>query len=300
MTIRLLAATALLALLCACGGGATNRPAAPPIAAAWFYLADTHDYQNIPDEWRQVSFDKVDVLYVGPGGIQDGNRFGFHESAGTGRLAHRFEWLVETARRDNPDIKIVVSQWWGQGQGIWGRPLAALDGEAALQAYAQSVGDFIAHYQTYAGGRYAIDGFDIDYEDNNVTPRFPALAARLGATLKALSARYGKPLRLTLSPADGSYLDRASLAPFDYINMQSYAGGMDIPPDAFLAEGVPARKILYGICPETNCDSFSTAQVLATYRRYGLAGVHLWRLNSDNHAHEGQVQAAIHAGLHHP
>ncbi|WP_017525605.1 glycoside hydrolase family 18 protein [Pusillimonas noertemannii] len=297
-----LAYLSALFLLAGCGGTRDETPAPPaPIAAAWFYLSDDHDYFNIPAEWQEIAFDKVDVLYVGPAGIQEHNQFGLFESAQTGPLRHRFEWLVDRARHDNPDIKIVISQWWGNGQGIWGKPLSALNGdEAALDSYVQSVADFIGYYQSYAGGRYALDGFDIDYEDNNVTADFPALAHKLKDTLQALSSEYGKPLRLTLSPAEGEYLNPDSLSPFDYINMQSYAGGMDIPPEAFFQEGVPASKILYGICPETNCDTHGEEEVLATYHHYGLAGVHLWRLNSDNHAYEGQVQQRIYSALHPP
>lgn len=69
--------------------------------------------------------------------------------------------------------------------------------KAALNTYVQSVADFIGYYQSYAGGRYALDGFDIDYEDNNVTADFPALAHMLKGALRALSSESGKPLRLT-------------------------------------------------------------------------------------------------------
>lgn len=294
----LLALLGSLILLTGCGSSDDTPPTPAPIAAAWFYLSDTHDYREIPADWSHIAFDKVDVLYVGPSGIQDDNRFGLYDSEATGPLRHRFEWLAERARQDNPDIKIVISQWWGNGQLVWGKPLSSLTDEATIQTYAQSVAEFMAYYQTYNNGRYALDGFDIDYEDNNVTATFPRLAVVLKEALQDVSARYGKTFRLTLSPADGDYLDAASLAPFDYINMQSYAGGMDIPPEAFLELGVPANKILFGICPESNCDTFSVTEVLDTYRRYGLAGIHLWRLNSDNYVYEDQVQRQIHAALH--
>lgn len=297
---RLPAILTSLMLLTACGGSddAPDTAAAAPIAAAWFYLSDTHDYQNIPSHWPQIAFDKVDVLYVGPAGVQDNGVFGLFDSASTGPLRNRFEWLVDRARQDNPNIRIVISQWWGNGEQVWGKPLSALQGEADVGAYVQSVADFLTYYQTYAAGRYALDGFDIDYEDNNVTPDFPLLATSLGQAMQTLTARHGKPFRLTLSPADGDYLDATSLAPFDHINMQSYAGGIDIPPEAFLDMGVPANRLLFGICPETNCDTFSVNEVLDQYRRHGLAGVHLWRLNSDNYLYEGQVQRQIHAALH--
>lgn len=295
---RLSAALTCLTLLTACGGNDTPAPQNGPIAAAWFYLSDTHDYQTIPAEWQQIAFNNVNVLYVGPAGVQANGAFGLFDSAETGPLRHRFEWLAHRARQQNPDIKIVISQWWGNGEQVWGRSLSSLQGDAAVTAYAQSVADFLAYYQTYAGGRYALDGFDIDYEDNNVTEDLPLLADRLRHALQTLSAKHDKPFRLTLSPADGDYLDAASLAPFDYINMQSYAGGMGLPPEAFLQLGVPAKRILFGICPETSCNTFSLEEVLTKYHLYGLGGVHLWRLNSDNYREEGLVQQQVYSALH--
>ncbi|MBU4612080.1 hypothetical protein IMZ29_16490 [Achromobacter sp. GG226] len=291
----------VLAGLTACGGGDDPRDSpepARPIAAAWFYLSDTQDYQTIPEDWARVDFRAVDRLHVGPAGIQPDGRFGLFQSAQTGDLRHRFEWVIDKARRENPAIEVVVSQWWGRGEGVWGRSLDVLDTPAARGAYAQSMADFLAFYRRHAGGRYAVDGVDIDYEGENVVPAFPEIAGQIRTALRTLSDQHGRPYLFTVTPADDEYLTPASLAQADFVNLQSYAGGLEFTLDLLYALDVAPSKILLGICPETDCDTFSETDVLAGYREEGLAGIHLWRLNSDNQDVEGDVQRRIHAALH--
>lgn len=299
MRIRLLSSLfATITLFSCSSGGSPNSSTTNGIAGAWFYLADTQDYYKIPDFWNQIPLNDVNVLYVGPGGIQANNQFGLYSSESTGALSNRFQWLITKARQDNPAVKIIISQWWGDGQGKWGTPLEALNSESAINEYANSVANFIDYYQTYEDGKYAIDGFDIDYESNNVIEQFPALANSIHKALQKLSDKYHKPFYFTISPADTEYLTTSSLSEVDYINMQSYAGGFDITPESYFALGVPASKILYGICPETNCgDTPTVNQALDTYHQYGMAGIHLWRLNSDNYKYEITVQQQIYTAL---
>jgi hypothetical protein len=44
--------------------------------------------------------------------------------------------------------------------------------------------------------------------------------------------------------------------------------------------------------------SRSVEEVEKEYKSYNLAGIHLWRLNSNNYKYELQVQKEIHAFLH--
>lgn len=281
---------------CSSGSSSANN-GTNGISGAWFYIADTQDYYKIPDFWNQIPLNDVNVLYIGPGGIQDNNKFGLYSSESTGALSNRFQWLITKAKQDNPAIRIIISQWWGEGQGKWGMPLDTLNSETDINEYAQSVANFIEYYQTYENGKYAIDGFDIDYESNNVIEKFPILANKVHEALQQLSNKYHKPFYFTISPADIEYLTTPSLAQVDYINMQSYAGGLDITPESYFALGVPANKILYGICPETNCETPSVEEALATYYQYKMAGIHLWRLNSDNYKYEIAVQQQIYTAL---
>jgi len=266
-----------------------------PISTAWMYMADDQAYNQIPAYWSAVDFRVVDVLYVGPAGIQADGTFGLYNSPKTGDLANRFKWVIRTARAQNPNIKIIVSQWWGNGDGIWGSSLSSLKSAAGIQKYTSSVRDFIAAYLKTSGG---VDGYDIDYEANNVTSNTAVIAQQIRAQLSSLSkATGGRPFYLTVSPASTTYL-KPAVDSLDYVNMQTYAGGSGLTPQVFREMGLKSTQLLYGICPETNCPSPSLAQVKQAFTVNKLAGIHLWRLNSDNHQHEGQVQKQVYDFLH--
>lgn len=271
-------------------------PIAPPISTAWMYMSDDQDYDTIPQTWSDIDFADVDVLNVGPGGVQSDGTFGLYNSPATGNLANRFNWIIQTARSQNPDIRIIISQWWGNGDNIWGSALDSLGNDpAAISKYTDSVIAFLESYLNVSGG---VDGYDIDYEDNNVVQSINTIASRIRAGMNNLSSQNGgRPFYLTVSPATTYYLQSA-VPSLDFVNMQTYAGGMYLTPDDFTNLGLSSRQLLYGICPETNCGTRTVAEVEAEYIDNDLAGIHLWRLNSDNYVYEGQVQAEIYSFLH--
>lgn len=269
-----------------------------PISTAWIYMADDKNYNRIPTYWYQVDFTAVDVLNVGPAGIQADGTFGLYKSAKTGDLANRFKWILERARAQNPRIKIIVSQWWGsRGAETWGRPLSAIAKDpAAIEKYARSVHDFLAAYRTTAGG---VDGYDIDYEDDNITPATAAITQQVRAQLTRLSNESGgRPFYLTVSPSAADPNLKLARDFIDLVNMQTYAGGWGLAPDAFTALGFKSTQLLYGICPETRCGTPSFDDVKKAFRDNRLAGIHLWRLNSDNYKVEGSVQRQVYDFLH--
>ena len=270
-----------------------------PISTAWFYMADEKKgYDQIPPYWSEIDFTHVDVLNVGPLGVQPDGTFGLYKSAATGDLANRFKWVLQTARTHNPGIKIIVSQWWGsKGEVIWGRPLSALGDDAAVQKYTASVHDFLASYLTTSGG---VDGYDIDYESDNVDQHTEDITKQIRAQLSRLSqATGGRPFYLTVSPSDTGGLTKAVAGYLDLVNLQTYAGGRwSIDPDKFTALGLKSTQLLYGICPETDCDSPSLDDVKKAYTDKTLGGIHLWRLNSDNYRDEGVMQLRVYDFLH--
>lgn len=240
------------------------------------YVAETEQ-----SWWYQIPYDKVDILIMGPGGMQkaDGGKFGLLPS-----LRAKFNKVVTTARKANPGIKILVSQWWGNGQEkVWGSSLSQL---TSVDAYALSVASFV--------DEYGLDGYDIDYESSNVVSSFPALAASLRRALDAKKAG----LLFTISPASTRYLTRESLTHVDLINMQSYAGGRGINVKSYTNLGFPSSAVLYGICPESHCSGASVETACATVKADNLGGIHLWRLNSDNHGTEDSVQGESYQRLH--
>lgn len=245
-----------------------------------------------------MPFDTVDLLLVGPAGVQADGSFGLFESAETGSLSRRLDWLVARARAENPEIRIVLSQWWGDGAGIWGASLDALGDEVAFDAYATSAAEFVERSRTEQGGRLAIDGIDIDYEGENVVPGIDPVSERLREALDGVATRTGSPALLTVSPAETEHLSSEVLERFDLVHMQSYAGGGWIPVSFYLDLGIAPERILAGICPETDCPTPSEAEVLGAVEKYGLGGVHVWRLNSDNSPVEVAVQRRIAESLH--
>ena len=100
-----------------------------------------------------------------------------------------------------------------------------------------------------------------------------------------------------MSPASTQDL-KGAVGFLDFVNMQTYAGGSGLTPKNFLDLGLKSTQLLYGICPETNCPTPTFPQVKQAYITYKLAGIHLWRLNSDNYVHEGQVQRQVSNFLH--
>lgn len=267
----------------------------PPIAAAWLYLSDNQSYNTIPQEWSSIDFNTVDVLFVGPAGLQADGTFGLYQSDKTGPLATRFQWVVQTARSQNKNIKIIISQWWGQGDAIWGYALSQLQDSQAIEKYTDSVQTFL---QTWLSVSNGIDGYDIDYEDNNVVPNAPAILAQIRRKLDLLSKNTGgRPFYTTLSPASLTYIPHA-LPSLSFVNMQTYAGGFSLTPQDFLHLGLRPQQLLYGICAETGCPSRSVEEVEREYTSNRLAGIHMWRLNSDNYRHELRVQKEIYAFLH--
>jgi hypothetical protein len=273
----------------------TGATIALPIAAAWMYMSDDQQYGTIPSTWANVNFRDVDVLFVGPAGVQPDGSFGLYDTPMTGDLANRFKWIIQAARGQNPQIKIIVSQWWGDGRGIWGRALDALSTDEAVSRYTDTVASFLETYLGVSGG---VDGYDIDYESNNVVSNAPTILAQVRSKLDALGrACGGRRFYVTVSPAATAYLDQA-VPSLDFVNMQTYAGGWSLTPQTFTALGLQSRQLLYGICPETNCMTRSVPQVELQYTQNDLAGIHLWRLNSDNYVEEGQAQQQIYTFLH--
>lgn len=264
-----------------------------PVAAAWLYMSDSTDYKNIPKWWNTMDFTKVDVLYVAPLGIQNDSLFGLYSSKETGSIETRFRWAIQTARTQNPRIKIIASQFWGGNPGhfsIWGYDYLALKNSSAISKYAASVANFMQTWKSFHGG---LDGYDVDFEANNVSPKAPQVIKEIRQKFSVLDRHY----YITVSPSMIAYLTAAQ--PYiDYVNMQNYAGGYYLTPQMFTKAGFSSKQLLYGICPEAGCHTRNVTEVLKQYRSNHLAGVHLWRLDSTNHPHEQDWQNQIYKAWH--
>lgn len=75
------------------------------------YLSDDLNYTTVPPKWSEVSFATVDLLLIAPLGIQDDGKSNLYKSPKTGPLTHRFSWVLQKARSEDPGIKIFASQF---------------------------------------------------------------------------------------------------------------------------------------------------------------------------------------------
>lgn len=132
-----------------------------PIAATWMYLSDDTDYNAIPAAWHAINYRTVDILYIGPVGIQPNGLFELYNGT-NGSLTKRFHLTIQRARAQNPNIKIMASQWWGGSPDRWGDDLSWLEGKGAgaIERYTSSVAAFMKRWP-------GADGYDVDYEDKN-------------------------------------------------------------------------------------------------------------------------------------
>ncbi|KAK3315419.1 glycoside hydrolase superfamily [Apodospora peruviana] len=262
-------------------------------STAWLYMmdGDSSTWPTIPDSWKQINFGQVDVLILAPLGLQnpaDGT-FGVADI-----IVNRFQWAVQTAKAaprmiPNTKITILVSQFWGSDPQLWGHPLSALPA-TAIDAHANSVRDFISAND--------LDGYDIDYEPNNIVATVPAILQAIRAQLDDLSlTNGGRPYYTTVSPAELMFLDQA-VPSLSAVNMQSYSGGIYITVADLLKIGFQPAQILYGVNAESPGQGPTVQQALDTYKNDGLVGIHLWRLNSGDFQQEIEWQSQVFDGLH--
>lgn len=264
-----------------------------PIAAAWLYMTDSQDYNSVPDTWNTIDFSLVDVLYVAPFGLQADGTFGLYNSQKTGPLNHRFEWVLQKARSQNKNIKVLASQFYGGKLGkstTYGYDWSSLKDDAAIKKYTSSVADFVKKSQNTNGG---IDGFDVDFESSNVIASAAKILSQIRSKLDALGGKY----YITVSPSVTDYLKEAKDS-IDFVNMQNYAGGYGLEVESFTAIGFKSTQLLFGICPEAACQTRPIDYVKNQVKTKKLAGVHLWRLDSSNYKHELDWQKQIFNFLH--
>ena len=256
------------------------------LAAAWIYLSDNTKYDTIPAIWHSIDFSTVDTLMIAPVGIQADGKFGLFQSDEKGDLTKRFQWTVQEAKKQNPNIKLIASQFWGGNIKTWGNDLSYLyqtGDKTAIDRYAASVADFMKTWPS-------IDGYDVDYETTNINTRFPSV-------INAVRAKLDKRYLLTISPADTRFL-KDIVGKIDYVNMQNYGGSSTLTVKSFTDVGFKANKLLYGYNAEQPQTGRPIEDIKDIYQTEGLAGIHVWRLNSNIQKLEGDRQKEVHEFLH--
>ena len=260
----------------------------PPIAAAWMYLSDDLNYTTIPPKWSKIDFATVDLLLIGPLGVQADGTFGLYSSPKTGPLAHRFQWVLQKARTQNPGIKIFASQFWGASPHQWGSDLSALKDAQAVEKYASSVQTFMKTWKQ-------VDGYDVDYEDTNVREEIGDILRQVRTKLDLI--RDGRHFDVSVSPSETTFLKTAVPA-LSFVNMQTYSGGISLTPKDFLDLGLKSEQLLYGYNAEIPSQGHSIPDCEKAYTDGNLAGIHVWRLDSSDEQAELERQKKIYEFLH--
>ena len=252
------------------------------------YLSDDLDYTTIPPKWSKINFATVDLLLIGPLGVQDDGTFGLYNSEKTGPLAHRFKWVLQRARTQNPGIKIFASQFWGGSPQQWGSDLSALKNAQAVEKYAKSVQTFMQTWKQ-------VDGYDVDYEDTNVRENIGDILRQVRNKLDLIQD--GRHFHVSVSPSETTYL-KPAVPVLDFVNMQTYSGGISLTPKDFLDLGLKPQQLLYGYNAEIPSEGHSIPTCEKAYIDGNLAGIHVWRLDSSDEQAELERQKKIYSFLH--
>ncbi|KAE9366570.1 carbohydrate-binding module family 18 protein [Stipitochalara longipes BDJ] len=277
----------------------TQTPVSKPIAVAHLLMdwgPPDHSWADIKIQWSKIRFDAVNVLNISPFIVQpDHKTFGLASS--DSGLADLLNWIITTARTQNPNIKILAQQFYGTT--AW----SSLD-ITQINTHAASVASVVK--------QYGLDGYDVDYEENNGIPQAPIILNAIRRELDALSKTEQRPLYVTLSPASTHNLTSHNLAAkahpisksVDWVNIQTYDGGRKDSNNvqSWLNLGFNSSQLTYGIWPEITTDpgrySPPISEVKSAYTSQKLGGINLWRLTSGNFIFENQVQVLVYNFLH--
>ena len=197
----------------------------------------------------------------------------------------RVRLVVETARKKNPQIKILISLGWGRGNDVYCATRTPVP-------FAQSVAAIVHKHE--------LDGFDIDYEsvDERVKPsEVLELAQQIKSALGNLTP--ARDMIMTITPGQPLVgLDKSVLETFTYVMPQTYwHGGDGTTADPYIDLLESTERIVYGVNAEGYLDDPDhwnrpdCPQHAAASARSVAAGIFAWRL--DNNSLSGQGDAAF-------
>lgn len=185
----------------------------------------------------------------------------------------------------------------------------AADGDGGLTSFLESKDARARAVESIRREVAAYGGVNLDFEGLGMTDKddalesirkaFSSFVEELSAAVKPL----GKRLTLTVHPPNGSYkgYDYASLASTaDRLVIMAYGYGEPLtpePPDLVIQAirglaGVPREKVILGISMAHENGAGVRARI-GIAKRYGLAGVALWRLGLADDSHEAALRAGI-------
>jgi len=195
--------------------------------------------------------------------------------------ADRVKLVVETARKKNPSINILISLGWGSNKGYNDAGKAAM----TPVAFADSVLTLVKAYD--------LNGFDVDFESTRVEPAaLLAVTQEIRRSLNKIPSR--RPMIMTITPARDDkgvlpkkVLTKNVLQQFTYIMPQTYdhgGNGTDFADATWLAQQLGSySRIVYGLNSEGySGESDNPKKFAHEAQTNGAAGIFAWRLNGDS------------------
>jgi hypothetical protein len=270
-------------------------------------------WDSIPEAWKSVRFDAMDVLFISPIFINTNDKSIMISTAKDGQsLVERFKWIIRAARSANANVKIILEQFFGQCPG--GSDFRTIeDSEQAIHKFAMSVGNFMEQWYghrlpsidgtTSVSAR--IDGYDVDVEEGTMVEALPKILAAVRGILNVSGQKLRHRFSVSITPAWTRHLNGSVAQSCDYINMQNYDGGKGMDPDEFLraVPGLKREQLAWGFSSEqpwlNTAQSF--AEVEAKVREVinnSYVGVWTWRINSNNNAYENMFQVWLYNLVH--
>lgn len=264
----------------------------------------------IPNEWNQIRWDAADVLFVSPFfvGIPDSSI-----TIGEGNaLWQRFHWVIRAARSKNPNIKIILEQFYHNTPDSDFRFFHG--DENKIRAYANSVASLIEAYYTKTlpaisgDGQISarIDGWDVDVESSTDEPDLPKVLTAVRGSLNGLKDKLGSaPFSVSITPAWTHQMNASFAQSCDYFFMQNYSGGVNTSPQDYLnaVPGLDWSQLIWGFCSEepwrNTLTQFADVKTKVLEVTDGnMSGAYTWRLNSDSQFYENIFQVWLYNTVH--
>jgi len=188
----------------------------------------------------------------------------------------RVKLIVQTARKKNPSINILMSLGHGANDA----------GKAALTpvAFADSVRTLVQAYE--------LNGFDIDFESTDVEPAaMLTLAQEIRRSLNKIPS--ARPMIMTITPDQKDSLNKDVLEQFTYVMPQTYGhmcSCFSFDDAKWLAQQLGSyERIVYGLNsegflghPDKERRPDDPKISVAEANKNRAAGVFAWRLNADS------------------
>ncbi|KAM7186425.1 Glycoside hydrolase superfamily [Rhypophila sp. PSN 637] len=288
-----------------------------PIAASniMIFSEDGGHGENIPDNWKHIRFDAVDVLAIH--GFSTSEKGEFMLGDHSNKLDKRLEWVLATAKAQNSNIKFFAQQNF-TGSDILHK------GPDFYDRYADSVVPLLE--------KWGLHGYDIDYEPGP-KPEDLAILQNVVELFKKIHSRCApKGYLVSITPAqyDGLFdpdtqrvedLKNHEIENYiDLVVLQTYDGGISwgrnlihnwlkvFPPNKILISGNPEQSGF----PWKRDSIWSVQEIIEAYMkakdpknklqpddsRGKFAGIHVWRLNSDVFWWENAAQVMFYNYLH--